>query len=97
MKGNPGAGVFENPVVIKKKKKRVAAITHYNTVQTLQTSIDYRDIKGVELSLVQAFPKTGKWHQLRQHFAFNRTDIVITSYSIHYTKLYELFHWKQDV
>ncbi len=72
----PGEGTFDNPVLIKKKKKRQAAITHYKTIKTTETLISYKKEKNVSLSLVKAQPETGRWHQLRQHFAMNRTDIL---------------------
>ncbi len=76
VKGVPGEGVFDNPVLIKKKKKRQAAETAYKTLSTIETGICYKQEVNVAISLVRAEPKTGRWHQLRQHFAMNRTDIL---------------------
>ncbi|WP_430810276.1 MULTISPECIES: RluA family pseudouridine synthase [unclassified Carboxylicivirga] len=75
-KGVPGEGVFTNEVLIKKKKKRQAARTAYKTITTIETGISYKQEENVAISLVKAMPETGRWHQLRQHFAFNRTDIL---------------------
>ncbi len=77
-KGVPGEGVFDNLVVIKgkKKKKRQTAQTAYKTLSTVETGICYKQDVNVSLSLVRATPETGRWHQLRQHFAMNRTDIL---------------------
>ncbi|TRX65992.1 pseudouridine synthase [Carboxylicivirga sp. M1479] len=75
-KGVPGEGVFDKDVLIKKKKKRQSASTAYKTIKTLETQISYKNDVDVSLSLVKATPKTGRWHQLRQHFAMNRTDIL---------------------
>ncbi len=75
-KGVPGEGVFDKPVLIKKKKKRQAAETSYQTIREVETLISYKDQENVSISLVKATPKTGRWHQLRQHFAMNRTDIL---------------------
>nr|WP_321451262.1 pseudouridine synthase [uncultured Carboxylicivirga sp.] len=75
-KGIPGEGTFDKPVVVKKKKKRVSANTAYKTIKSVSTKISYKDITDVEISLVIAKPTTGRWHQLRQHFAFERFDIL---------------------
>ncbi|WP_439182322.1 pseudouridine synthase [Carboxylicivirga taeanensis] len=75
-KGAPGEGVFDNPVLIKKKKKRQSAKTWYQTLRSVETGICYKQEVNVGLSLVRARPETGRWHQLRQHFAMNRTDIL---------------------
>ncbi len=73
---NPGEGVFDQQVVDKTKKKRVDAETHYKTLETVKTDIVYREFENINLSLVEAKPKTGRWHQLRQHFAGQRFDII---------------------
>jgi len=75
-KGIPDEGTFDKPVLIKKKKKRQSAITKYKTIKSIETSICYKNDENVSLSLVRAQPETGRWHQLRQHFAMNRTDIL---------------------
>jgi len=75
-KGIPGEGVFTNDVLIKKKKKRQKAQTAYKTISTIETFISYKQEENVSISLVKAIPETGRWHQLRQHFAMNRTDIL---------------------
>lgn len=72
----PGEGCFDKPVVIKKKKKRVNASTPFKTIRSVETGISYKSVKDVSLSLVMAKPETGRWHQLRQHFAFERNDIL---------------------
>jgi tRNA pseudouridine65 synthase len=75
-KGVPGEGVFDTPVLIKKTKKRQTAHTAYKTLSTIETGVCYKQEKNVQMSLVRAEPQTGRWHQLRQHFAMNRTDIL---------------------
>ncbi|MCG8579163.1 MAG: pseudouridine synthase [Bacteroidales bacterium] len=75
-KGIPGEGVFDKEVLIKKKKKRQSAKTGYKTISSIDTVISYKKEKNVSISLVKATPETGRWHQLRQHFAMNRTDIL---------------------
>lgn len=75
--GNPGEGTFSDKVVVKKKSKfKKPALTNYKTLETVQTSISYKDKEEVSLSLVEISPETGRWHQIRQHFAKNRFDIV---------------------
>lgn len=75
-KGVPGEGQFDKPVVIKKKKKRQSALTQFKTIRSVSTRISYKTTKDVDLSLVMAYPETGRWHQIRQHFAFERNDIL---------------------
>jgi len=77
VKGNPGKeGTFSENVLIKKKGKKKQAISHYRTIQTIQTDISYKDIENVEISLVEIETETGRWHQIRQHFAMHRFDIL---------------------
>lgn len=77
VQGNPGTGVFESKVVVKKKSKfKKPAVTRFETLQTVQTHISYKDKNDIELSLVRISPETGRWHQIRQHFAQHRFDIL---------------------
>ncbi len=73
---NPGEGTFDTDVVHQNKRKRVKAVTHYKTIKSVQTSLKYRDFENIQMSLVEAKPETGRWHQLRQHFAGGRFDII---------------------
>jgi tRNA pseudouridine65 synthase len=73
----PGAaGVLDKPVMNKKKGKLVPATTAFKTIKTIHTSIRYKEFDDISLSLVELQPKTGRWHQLRQHMALERNDIV---------------------
>ncbi len=45
-------------------------------MSTVVTDISYKEKINVLLSLVEITPETGRWHQIRQHFARNRHDIV---------------------
>ncbi|MCY1722365.1 pseudouridine synthase [Prolixibacteraceae bacterium Z1-6] len=75
--GNPGEGTFDQKVLVKKKSKfKKPAVTHYKTIETVQTKISYKDKEDIEFSLVKITPETGRWHQLRQHFAKNKFDII---------------------
>lgn len=77
VQGNPGKGSFDRKVLVKKKSKfKKPALTHYKTLQTVQTNISYKEKENIQLSLVEITPVTGRWHQLRQHFAQNMFDIV---------------------
>ncbi len=77
VQGNPGAGTFDGKVVVKKKSKfKKPAVTHFKTLQTVQTEISYKEKEKVSLSFVEIKPETGRWHQLRQHFAKNKYDIL---------------------
>jgi len=77
VQGNPGEGTFSDKVVVKKKSKfKKPAVTHFKTVKSVSTGIQHKDSDDVILSLVDIHPETGRWHQLRQHFAKNRFDIL---------------------
>ncbi len=75
-KGKPGEGTFDEKVVVKKKSKfKKPAITHYRTIKSISTGLISKD-EPVDLSLVEVKPETGRWHQIRQHFARKRYDII---------------------
>jgi tRNA pseudouridine65 synthase len=77
VQGNPGEGAFTGNVLVKKKSKfKKPAVTRYRTISSVETTISYKDKTNIALSLVEIFPETGRWHQIRQHFARNRFDIV---------------------
>lgn len=76
VKGNPERGTFSENVLIKKKGRKKTAITHFQTLKTIHTDICYKDFENIELSLVEIHLETGRWHQIRQHFAIHRFDIV---------------------
>ncbi|WP_167612773.1 RluA family pseudouridine synthase [Maribellus sediminis] len=77
VQGNPGNGIFDKKVVVKKKSKfKKPASTRYETLRTVSTNLSYKEKEQVELSLVKVMPETGRWHQIRQHFAQNHNDIL---------------------
>ena len=77
VQGEPGEGTFSEKVLVKKKSKfKKPAVTHFKTLETISTKISYKEKENVVLSLVEIRPETGRWHQLRQHFAKNRFDIL---------------------
>ena len=77
VQGNPGEGEFDRKVLVKKKSKfKKPALTRFRTLRTVSTGYSYKEKKDVELSLVEINPETGRWHQLRQHFAQHRHDIL---------------------
>lgn len=76
VKGNPGSGVFNENVLIKKRGKKKPAITHFETIANIQTNISYKEFENINLSLIKIQLETGRWHQIRQHFAMHRFDIV---------------------
>lgn len=77
VQGNPGEGTFVGKVLVKKKTKfKKPAVTHYKTLRLVETDISYKEKTNIVLSLVEITPETGRWHQIRQHFAKNRFDIV---------------------
>lgn len=77
VQGNPGEGTFSDKVLVKKKSKfKKPAVTHFKTIKTIESGISYKEKENILLSLVEIQPETGRWHQLRQHFAKNRFDIL---------------------
>lgn len=77
VQGEPGEGTFSEKVLVKKKSKfKKPAVTHFKTLQTIETGIFFKEKENVKLSLVEIHPETGRWHQIRQHFAKNRYDIL---------------------
>lgn len=77
VQGEPGEGSFDRKVLVKKKTKfKKPAVTHFKTLKTFQTNISYKEKENVKLSLVEIKPETGRWHQLRQHFAQHQFDIL---------------------
>ena len=77
VQGNPGEGTFSDKVLVKKKSKfKKPAVTHFKTLNSASTGIEHKETEDVILSLVEIQPETGRWHQLRQHFAKNRFDML---------------------
>jgi len=77
VQGNPGEGSFNEKVLVKKKSKfKKPALTNFKTLDTIQTDISYKEKENVLLSRVEIKPETGRWHQIRQHFAKNHFDIL---------------------
>lgn len=76
VKGNPGEGLFDEKVLVKKKSNfKKPAVTRFKTIKTVKTQLFSKDVQ-VPLSLVEVIPESGRWHQIRQHFARNRYDII---------------------
>lgn len=77
VQGEPGEGTFDRKVVVKKKSKfKKPALTHFKTLKTVGTTLSYKEKEKVKLSLVEIDPETGRWHQIRQHFAQHHFDIL---------------------
>lgn len=77
VEGNPGQGSFDRKVLVKKKSKfKKPALTHFTTIKTVETGISFQEKENICLSLVEITPATGRWHQIRQHFAQNHNDII---------------------
>lgn len=77
VQGNPGEGVFNEKVLVKKKSNfKKPAVTHYVTLKSVETGLSSKEKQNIVLSLVEVMPETGRWHQIRQHFSKNRFDII---------------------
>lgn len=45
------------------------ALTHYKTLDRVEVDIPFGQHETSRYSLVEAYPKTGRLHQIRKHFA----------------------------
>ena len=72
----PDAGTFDLPLRKARKGKKVSAITHFRLLKSYATGIAHRDEADLSISLLELRPVTGRWHQLRQHCAQQRYDII---------------------
>lgn len=52
------------------------AITHFNTLKTSEIDLPLGKFKTSRFSLIEAFPKTGRFHQIRKHFNHLRHPII---------------------
>lgn len=77
VQGEPGEGSYDRKVLVKKKSKfKKPAVTHFKTLKTVGTRLSYKEKENVMLSMVEIDPETGRWHQIRQHFAQHQSDIL---------------------
>ncbi|GAB4285351.1 MAG: hypothetical protein Kow0068_10720 [Marinilabiliales bacterium] len=63
------SGTFDNDLYDKSKKKLQKALTHYTTLNSLK-------FNDIDISLCKIIPETGRWHQIRKHFAMNGYPII---------------------
>jgi tRNA pseudouridine65 synthase len=55
---------------LKNEKEKVQeALTHYKTLDRVEVDIPFGKHETSRYSLVEAYPKTGRLHQIRKHFA----------------------------
>ena len=52
------------------------AITHYRTLQQVEIPYPQGKFESARFSLIEAHPETGRFHQLRKHFAHLRHPII---------------------
>lgn len=76
IKGDPGEGMWDDPVLDRTKKQRVNASTVFETVVSYSTGLSYKTTESPGLSLIKLMPLTGRWHQLRQHLSMRKLDII---------------------
>ena len=69
-------GVFDFPVKDKNKRKNFDAITKFKTLNSRSFDFPYHDKEQTVISLVETYPETGKYHQIRQHFGLKRHYIL---------------------
>ena len=70
-------GIFDEKVLVRKKGSfRKDAVTRFSLEKVVQTTLSFKEHTNVCLSQVRVMPETGRWHQIRQHFAKNRHDII---------------------
>lgn len=63
-------------LAMKKGKYKKDAQTKFRLLSTVLTEIEHKEYQNAPISLVEISPVTGRWHQIRQHFAQNRHDII---------------------
>ncbi len=68
-------GIIDHPVR-KENGKLSAAVTMYKTIEKVEIDIPRGPHKTSRYSLVEAFPKTGRMHQIRRHFAHINHPII---------------------
>jgi tRNA pseudouridine65 synthase len=69
------AGIIEYP--LKNERGKVQdAITEYKTLNRSEIDIAFGKFKTSRYSLVEIFPKTGRYHQIRKHFAHIMHPII---------------------
>lgn len=61
-------GCIEHPVKINDLGERKEGITHYQTLAKIELPVAVDRYPSSRYSLVEARPKTGRRHQIRQHF-----------------------------
>ncbi|MFC2107515.1 RluA family pseudouridine synthase [Bacteroidota bacterium] len=69
-------GVFDFPVKDKSKRKKFNALTKFKTLDSKAYDFPYHDKEQCVISLVEAYPESGKYHQIRQHFGLKRHYIL---------------------
>lgn len=72
----PESGIFDTTVQKQAKGRQVQAETHYKRLRLFATNISYKTFENIDISLAEITPITGRWHQIRQHFGYNRFDIL---------------------
>ena len=45
------------------------AVTEYETIERMEVNVPFGKFKTSRYSIVKVFPKTGRYHQIRKHFA----------------------------
>jgi len=60
--------IIDYPLINDKGKKQ-DAITHYKTLSNVELAIPFGKFPTSRYSLVEVYPKTGRLHQIRKHFA----------------------------
>ena len=71
----PEEGVIDKPLINDNFVEQ-EAITEYKTLQWTEISIPFGKHKSSRYSLIEAFPKTGRMHQIRKHFNYLRHPII---------------------
>ena len=85
MQNNPGSGEFTGKVLVKKKSRfKKEALTHFQTLKTIQAGTLSDELENISLSLVEINPVTGRG-TISGIFAHNRFDILGDSHHGNFT------------
>ena len=54
--------------LVSESGKQQEALTHYKTLQRVEVDVAFGKFNTSRYSLVEAYPQTGRYHQIRKHF-----------------------------
>ncbi len=68
--------IFVDHPLINEKGKEQDAVTHFRLLQHVEIPLSFGKFETSRYSLIEAFPKTGRMHQIRKHLNHLRYPII---------------------